>query len=325
VKRTHINWGVIGCAGIADNAVIPAINNASNANLYALASRNKDKLEKFKKKHNPFKTYEDYERIIDDPEVDAVYIPLPNSMHYAWVLKAAEKKKHILCEKPMACTSKETLAMKEACERNGVILMEGYAYRHSPVTLKLKELIEQNAVGKVKLIETYLTFTLGDDGNIRAVKELGGGAVYDVGCYSINIMRYLAGSEPVTIYATGEIHSNAGVDWSCYGILNFEDNLKGMFHGAFNCPYRNEYKITGEKGVIQVPRGFNAEGELEIIVQTGEKVETLIVSTPNNYLLEIEQFGRCVLEGERPRISMEESYRNACVTDKVLQQIFKPI
>ena len=150
-----INWGVISCAWIADLAVIPGINAANNAKLYAISSTSTTRLEAYKKKHNPVKAYNSYEELLDDPNIDAVYIPLPNALHCEWVFKAAEKKKHILCEKPLGISAEEVKLMHEVCIKNGVLLMEAFAFRHSPLTLKTKSLVDEGAIGKLKFIEAH--------------------------------------------------------------------------------------------------------------------------------------------------------------------------
>lgn len=322
MSKTHINWGILGCARIAAKAVIPGIQIANNAVLYAIAGKTKGKLDEFKERYNPQKAYDNYEALLDDPQVDAVYIPLPNSLHLEWVRKAAEKKKHILCEKPLVCTADEVLEMKAACEKNGVHLMEAFAFRHSPLTFKVKELADSGIIGKMKLIESNFSFPLHNLGDIRMVRELGGGATYDVGCYNISVIRFIAGQEPVSVYATGEIGEKSGVDESSICIMEFKGGLKGISHCAFNCASRSEYRIVGENGIIDVPERFNAKGECRIIIRKEGTEEVIKVDTPDNYALEVEQLGRCILNGEKPLLSLEESYNNAVVIDKVLKQIF---
>lgn len=321
MDKSFVNWGILSCARIAEKAVIPGIKNSNNSRLYAIAGKTKEKLEEFKARHNPVKAYDNYEEILNDPDVDAVYIPLPNSLHCEWTIKAAEKKKHVLCEKPLGCTPEEIVRMREACEKNGVLLMEAFAYRHNPLTLKLKELLDEQAIGKVKVIEAWFSFPLNDAKDIRLIKELGGGATYDVGCYPISLIRYLAGREPLSVIASGEVGKVSGVDESSCGILGFDDGLKGVFHCGFNAAYRCRYEILGEKGIICVSQGFNAEGELDILIKREDEEEVIPVHSPSNYMLEIEQFSRCILNGEKPLMSFEDSYYNAVVIDEVLRQV----
>lgn len=323
MSKTVVNWGIISCAGIAEKAVIPGILEANNASLYAISSRSTEKLEDFKSKFNPVKAYLSYEELLNDPEIDAVYIPLPNSMHYEWTLKAAEKKKHVLCEKPLGITPEEVKAMKETCDRNGVLLMEAFAYRHSPLTLKVKSLVEEGVIGKPEFMESHFSFILKDETNVRMVNDLGGGATFDIGCYNINIIRYIAGKEPVSITATGSIGNNSGVDESSCIIMEFEGGFKAVSYCSFTCYPRSEYTIIGEKGIIEVPVQFNKKGSNRIIVKTDSGIEEITVECPDNYMLEVEQFGRCILNGEKPFLNYEDSLNNAKAIDAALKQIFK--
>ena len=323
MENKIINWGVISCAGIADLAVIPGINAANNAKLYAISSKSTTRLEAYKEKHKPLKAYNSYEEILDDPNIDAVYIPLPNALHCEWVFKAAEKKKHILCEKPLGISAKEVQSMHEVCKKNGVLLMEAFAFRHSPLTLKVKSLVEEGVIGKLKFIEAHFSFTMNDLSNVRLIKTLGGGASYDVGCYTLNIIRYIAGSEPTSIYAVGEIGKESGVDVNSCIVMEFKEELKAVSYCSFNCADRSEYRIIGENGIIEVPVKFNTAGEVKIIIKRENSFEEINIDCPDNYMLEVEQFGRCITDGEIPLLSQEDSFGNASVIDEAIKQIFK--
>lgn len=321
MDKTFVNWGVISCAGIADGAVIPGIKAAKNAKLYAISSRSKEKLNDFITRHNPAKAYESYDDLLDDPDIDVVYIPLPNSMHHKWVLKAASKKKHILCEKPLGISAQEVISMKEACEKNGVLLMEAFAYRHSPLTLKVKSLVDSGTIGTLKFIESYFSYPLEDLTNVRLIKDLAGGSLYDIGCYNINIIRYIAGSEPFSICAYGELGDKSGVDESCSILMEFANGLNAVSYCSFKCTDRCEYKIVGESGVIEVIVKFNSKGSTKIIIRKNSGTEEINVECPDNYMLEVEQFGRCILEGQKPLLTLEDSYNNAKVIDAALNHI----
>lgn len=324
MNKNIINWGVISCAGIADKQVIPGITSSNNGRLYAISSRSEEKLEEFKGKHNPVKTYQSYDELLDDEDIDAVYIPLPNGLHCPWVIKAANKKKHILCEKPLGVSAEEEMKMKEACEENGVLLMEAFAYRHSPLTQKVKSLIEEGVIGKLKFIEAHFSYFLKDISNVRLDKKLAGGATFDIGCYNINLIRYLVGSEPISIKAGGGIDPKSGVDESSNILLEFEDEVTASSYCSFKSTLWSGYTVVGEEGIIEVPVIYNSKGDLKIIINKNgisEELVELVVSTPDNYMLEVEQFGRCILNGEKPLISFQESYGNAVVIDETLKQI----
>lgn len=314
-------WGVLGCAGIADSAVIPGILSAENARLYAIAGRDPEKLAKFRDKHKPVKTYDSYEALLEDPAVDAVYIPLPNGLHCEWTIKAAEHKKHVLCEKPLGVSADEVVRMHEACRKNGVLLMEAFAYRHSPLVTRLKSMIGEGLIGKLKFIETHFSFPLYNESNIRFVGGLGGGATFDVGCYNLSITRHLAGSEPISVYAEGDIGKSTGVDETSCILMRFEGGLTAVSYCSFKCANKCGYYIVGEEGVIDAPVNFNQKGLVSIFLRSGGTTKEITLDCPDNYMLEVEQLGRCILGGERPLVSFEESYGNAAVIDKALAMI----
>lgn len=322
MKQNVVNWGVLGCAGIAEGRVIPGLLKASNAKLYAIASRgNGEKLQRFQQKFQPEVVYESYEALLDDPKVEAVYIPLPNGLHYDWVLKAAEKKKHILCEKPLGATRLEAEQMQEACNKNGVLLMEAFAYRQSPLTFQAKKIVESGVLGKLQLIESHYGYNLQNEADVRLSKDLDGGATYDIGCYNLNVIRYFAGSEPTKITATGKISEKFEVDMESTIVMEFESGLKAVSYCSFGVSPYCGYMAVGDKGIMTVPFEFNSKGTTKIQVKTAEKTEEFVIECPDNYMLEIEQFGKAVRGEEIPLITFEDTLGNAAVIDEVLKQI----
>lgn len=326
-----INWGILGCAAIAKVRVIPGLLQADNANLYAIASRGSKKANEFGELFPVEKVYDNYEALLEDGNVDAVYIPLPNSMHFEWVKKAAKAKKHILCEKPLALNAEEAKEMYEICEAEGVILMEAFAYRHAPLIQKVKEVIDEGAIGKVKYVESHLTDVLTDMSNIRMNKELGGGSFYDMACYNISAISYLLGfKEPVRVKAFAEMDPEYGVDVSNTTLLQYDDGVQAASYSSLNSYSRGYYAIVGDKGRIEVPCNFNcryiqkftvtAEGVVSNVEILEEKKTEYTVMCPDNYMMEIEQFGRCILEGEKPLVSKEETLLNARILDKAFEE-----
>ncbi len=322
MKNDTINWGIISCARIADSAIIPGIKSSNNSVLYAIAGKSAERLADFANRHKPQKIYHDYENILDDQEVDAVYIPLPNSMHLEWVLKAAAKGKHILCEKPLGLNASEVLQMKTACEKNGVLLMEAFDYRHNPAIIQFKRLVDQGIVGPIKLIEGYFSIMLGSRDDIRMNKRLGGGSIYDVGSYTINLLNYLTGKVPKDIKAYAAMDKETGVDINCSAIFSYGDEgMLGMFHCSLFSHYMNGFRIAGENGIIEYPGLYHALGETAIKIYQKNTIQTIVVNCPNSYQLEIEQFARCILNGEQPLLSLEETYSNMATIDRILDEI----
>lgn len=322
----RINWGILGCAGIAKVRTIPGLLKAQNAMLYAVASRGSEKAEAFKEEFGAQKAYGSYEELLADENVEAVYIPLPNSMHFEWVEKAAKAGKHILCEKPLALSKDEAEKMYAICEENGVLLMEAFAFRHAPLVQKVKAVIESGAIGKVKYVESHLTDLLTDMGNIRMNQNLGGGAFYDMACYNITTISYLlGGKKPARVKAFAEMDETYGVDVSNTALFQYEDGVQAASYSSLNSYARGYYAVVGEKGRIEVPCNFNcrnickftvtAEGMTDNVEILDEKKTEYTVMCPDNYMLEIEQFGRCILDGEKPYVSKEETLLNAEILD----------
>lgn len=324
-----VNWGILGCAGIARVRTIPGLLRAGNAKLYAVASRESKKAYEFKALFGAEKAYESYDKLLEDESVEAVYIPLPNSMHYEWVEKAAKAGKHILCEKPLALNESDARKMYDICKQEGVILAEAFAYRHAPLVQKVKELINEEAVGNVKYIESHLTDVLTDMSNIRMNKALGGGAFYDMACYNVSVISYLLEKEPKGVKAFAEMNVKYGVDISNTFLLQYDDGVQAMGYSSLNSYSRGYYAVVGDKGRIEVPCNFNCRNICKFTAVAGgvvENVEILeersteyTIMCPDNYMLEIEQFGRSVCNGEKPLISEEETLMNIRTLDRIIQ------
>ena len=194
-----LNWGILSTANIGRAALIPAIRASGNGALVAVASRQASTAQAFASTHGIPESYPSYQALLQASSIDAVYLPLPNSLHREWTIKAAEHGKHILCEKPLGLAAAECHEMAAAAKANGVILMEAFMYRFHPQIGRVLALIQDGAIGALKSIRSAFTFRLTKPGNIRLDLALGGGALMDVGCYCVNVSRTLAGSEPVEV------------------------------------------------------------------------------------------------------------------------------
>src|SRR3954447_13087611 len=189
MELSNVRWGVLSTANIGRRAVLPAIQRSRNGELVAVASRDADKARAFAADLGIPRAYASYEQLLADPEIEAVYIPLPNSMHREWTIKAAQAGKHILCEKPLGLNAAECAEMDAAARQNGVLLMEAFMYRFHPQTERVIQLIRQGAIGHPRLIHAAFTFRLSNPANIRLQSDLGGGSLMDVGCYCVNVSR----------------------------------------------------------------------------------------------------------------------------------------
>ena len=319
-----VKWGVLGTASIAKGCTIPGMKMAQGCQLYAIAGRDADKVELFKKEYGFEKGYVGYENLLADEEVQAVYIPLPNGLHYEWVIKALKAGKHVLCEKPLALSASDAEEMYRVAEENGVILAEAYAYLHSPYVKALKEDVKNGVIGDIFYIESAF-LTQGYKEDIRLYKELGGGAMYDLGCYCTTMILSLIDAKPSYVKASAEM-SDKGVDLFTAGIIGFENGTRASFNVGMmmgigtNARYDRLY-IKGTKGYIRSDVEFNQEGELSYQVITEEGITERKVSAKQNYCLEVEQLCRAIAGEEAPAVSPEFSIKNAEVIDAVLKDI----
>lgn len=320
-----VNWGVLGTAGIAKGHTIPGMQLAENCNLYAVAGRSMDKALAYQKEFGFEKAYDSYEALLADPNVEAVYIPLPNSLHCEWTVKALNAKKHVLCEKPLAPTTEEIEKMHDAAEANGVYLMEAYAYLHSPFIKAIKDEIDSGVIGDVLYMESEFITSYYDVSNIRMRKDTFGGCTYDLGCYCTTMALWMIGEAPEKVQAIASF-SAEGVDHLTTAILTFPGGARatltsGMVLAKEKSRRIDRLQIHGTKGWIKTPVEFNQNGQLQYTLWTedGEVVKT--VSTPHNYCLEVEQLGRCILNGEKPHVTREFSVRNSRVLEEILKEI----
>lgn len=321
---SKVKWGIIGTANIARWGMIPGMKKASNCELYAIAGRSEEKARDYKEKYGFEKAYGSYDDLLKDDEVQAVYIPLPNNLHKEWVIKALKAGKHVLCEKPMAMNANDSREMYAAAKESGKLLMEAYAYLHSPYVKSLKETVDSGLIGDVDYIDTAFV-TQGYKEDIRLHKENGGGAMYDLGCYCTTMILSLIDSEPEFVKARAEF-SDLSVDSMTAGLIRFKNGARatfnvGMILGVNTDARFDRLYIHGSKGFIKSDVEYNQEGELSYCVATKDGINRKTVSVPNNYSLEIEQFGRCILDNEKPYVTEEFSIKNAGLIDSVLSEI----
>lgn len=321
---SKVKWGVLGTANVASWGTIPGMLKAESCELYAIAGRRMEKAEDYKARFGFEKAYGSYDELLEDKDVQAVYIPLPNNLHLEWVKKALKAGKNVLCEKPIALNAEETKEMYKAAEENGVLLMEAYAYLHSPYVESLKKDVESGVIGDIDYIETAF-ITQGYKEDIRLYKELGGGAMYDLGCYCTTMILSLMDSTPVFVKASAEF-SDKGVDTMTAGLMKFENGARASFNVGMilgddtNSRFDRLY-IHGTKGSIRSDVEYNQEGTVSYKIYTDDQVITRDIFVPHNYSLEIEQFSKCISEGEKPHITAEFSIKNAELIDKVLKEI----
>lgn len=313
-----IRWGVISTANIGRKAMIPALKSLKRSEVAAVASRDQGKARDFAEELDIPKAYGDYQELLDDPEIQAVYIPLPNHLHKEWTIRAADAGKHILCEKPLAFDADECIEMIDAAESNGVILMESFMYRYHPRILSALEMVKSGGIGKLKTIQASFTFHLKNKNDIRLKYERGGGALMDVGCYCVNICRLMAGREPLAVQARAALAST-GVDEQLVGMLDFGDGIFAHFDCGFNQGARQHCLLSGTDGYLSIPKAFNPGEKRSVIqeVRGGETVEVHAFDGVDEYALIAEEFMQTVA-GKQPLYPIIDSVSNMRVIKALL-------
>jgi predicted dehydrogenase len=320
-----VRWGILSTANIGVRKVIPATQKAERCEVVAIASRDGERAARTAAELGIPRAHEGYEALLSDPEVDAVYIPLPNSEHAAWTIAAARAGKHVLCEKPLAMTAAEAEEMVRACSNEGVLLMEAFMYRLHPSWEAVRDLVASGRIGRVRAVQSWFSYFNDDPGNIRNVPELGGGALYDIGCYCINLSRMLFGGEPIGIEAS-VTRDATGTDVLTSAILAFDDDV-----AAFTCSTRAEpdqrVHIYGTEGRISIGIPFNIPPDrpAKITVTAGgdppvsPASETLTFAAADAYTIQAERFANSVLDGRPLPIPPEDAIGNLRVIDAIFR------
>ncbi len=314
-----LRWGILGVAH-NNRRVLPAFARSTHAELRAIASRSLERAKAAAATAGIPTAYGSYEQLLNDPAIDAIYNPLPNSLHAEWTMKAAERGKHVLCEKPLAPTAAEAQKVVDFCRAKGVRLMDGFAWPHHPRTLRLRQLLDSHRLGEVRRVSGAFTFAMSplDPANIRLRPELGGGSLLDVGCYAVYGLRWAFGSEPFRVYATAT--RQYGVDIEMSGILWFAGGRVGAFDCGFTLPSRGWLEIAGTEGVVSIPEMWAPPGRARYIVQPkGGPAEEVAVEGEDQALHMIENFSRAVLDGQPVSPSPEESVRTLRVLDALAE------
>ncbi|MFO7917956.1 MAG: Gfo/Idh/MocA family oxidoreductase [Anaerolineae bacterium] len=311
-----VRWGVMGCANIATSRVLPAMLQTDKAELWAVASRTLEKAENVAEEFGAREAYGSYEDLLDDPEVEVVYIPLPNHIHKRWSIAALRAGIHVLCEKPIALDAEEAREMQEVAKANDRFLLEAFMYRFSPVVTRAIELVRDGALGDLRAMHSTFSFVIEDDPtNIRLQPETGGGALYDVGCYCINVLRMMAGREPTQAWATLSWSEEHEVDMGGVGMLDFGADLYGTFDTGFNASGDNYLRVVGTEGVMELPDGVLGRGEEAMIHLSTDDEEEIVVPLVDAYMLELEDMCDAVRRVSAPKFGDEPLDANMRVID----------
>jgi D-xylose 1-dehydrogenase (NADP+, D-xylono-1,5-lactone-forming) len=310
-----VRYGFLTTAHIND-ALLEGIRLTPLADVVAVSSRDRARAEAYAGERGIARAHGGYEKLLADPDVDVVYIALPNALHVEWAIRALEAGKHVLCEKPLSTDPMEVARAFEAADRAGRLLMEGFMYRHQPQAKRLHELVRDGGIGELRLVRAQFSFALDRPADVRWDPDLGGGALLDVGCYCLNLIRYVAG-EPEVVYAT-RVLGERGVDVRFAAVMTFAGPVLAHFDCAFDLPRRHEAEIVGSDAVLTLSPAFADDGgRLEL--RRGDAVEQVDVPPTHRYALEVENFSRAVLGEEPPLLDAAESIAQARALEALLR------
>ncbi len=324
-RNDPVRWGVLSVANIAVKYVIPAILSSSSELLVAVASRNIQRARGVFAHFPNLRLYGDYDSLINDPEIEAVYIPLPNSLHADWTIKALEAGKHVLCEKPLAVTAEQGITMVEAAQANDRLLMEAFMYRFHPQTIWSLEQVHAGRIGAVKLVRSSFSFIPARPQDIRLQAALAGGSLMDVGCYPVNFCRAVYGHAPVSVAARVYTPGDSEVECSANAVLDFGHGCFGLIDSSFELPTRQVSEVIGEEGTITIPVPFTP-GNLETEVVLSLEGQTIHqrISHTDQYRLEVEHFGACIRTSTQPAFSLAETLDNLRTIEAIYQSAGYP-
>lgn len=318
-EQRPVRWGIISAATIGVKAVAPAIIASSNCSLVAVGSRDAQGAAELYSFAPDLRIYGDYASIIDDPEIEVVYIPLPNSLHAEWTIRALEAGKHVLCEKPLAVTAAEAKSMVKTARSHRKLLMEAFMYRFHPQIVWCLAQIRANTIGPVRLVRASFSFDLRSrPENIRLQPELAGGSLMDVGCYCLNICRAIYGQAPQAVASRVHVTRPAGVDMATNAVLDYGEGRFGLIDSSIELPSRQIVEIIGETGIITIPVPF-LPGNMEAIVfltRNGQMSEQKFERV-DQYRLEVEHFVDCIRTEREPLKLLSETLENMATIEAI--------
>jgi D-xylose 1-dehydrogenase (NADP+, D-xylono-1,5-lactone-forming) len=302
-----VSWGFLSTANINDKLLAGAAES-DRVDVIAVASRDATRAEAYARERGIERAYGSYEELLDDPDVEAVYISLPNSLHVEWSIRALEAGKHVLCEKPLSRRAMDVERAFDVAEHSGRLLMEAFMYRHNPQTGRLKELAEGGAIGRLRLVRAAFSFPLTDGENVRLNSSLDGGGLMDVGCYCVSGTRLLGG-EPEQVYGE-QVLSQSGVDELFTGTMRFPGDVLGQFDAGLVLPERDELEAIGEEGSLFLDDPWHCKRPV-IEHRTDGSVEEIAVEPADSYRLQLENMSDAIRGEAEPLLGREDAVGQA--------------
>jgi predicted dehydrogenase len=293
-----VRLGLLSTANI-NRQILVGARGAGQVDVVAVGSRDGAKAQTYAGEHGIAKAHGSYEALLEDTDVDAVYISLPNGMHHEWTMRALAAGKHVLCEKPYTRHPAEAVEAFDAAEAAGLVLMEAFMYRHHPQSATIQRLVRDGAVGRVLAVKAVFSFPLADLTNVRALPELDGGALMDVGCYCVSGSRLVAG-DPVSVLAE-QVVGETGVDMALYGTLRFPDDAVAQIEASDLAPERQSLEVVGDGGVLRAFAPWRVDWGGDLVLERDGVSDVLAVDEANSYTLQLENFADAI-EGREPAL-----------------------
>ena len=325
MNNKTLNWGLLSTARI-NRALIPPLQVSRRNHLLAVGSRTQDSADVYAREKKIERAHGSYEALLADPDIDVIYNPLPNHLHAEWTIKAVEAGKHVLCEKPIALNVDEVDAIKLAAKKHGRVVAEAFMYRHHPQTLKVQEMVRGGSLGTLKLIRGSFGFHLQNDKDIRLVPEMGGGSIWDVGCYPISYARTIVGESPFEVFGT-QVTGTTGVDLTFAGQMKFANDVIAQIDCSFDIPIYWGVEILGSEASLRIPSPFKPQVNEKLYLTRDDKTEEITVIGQELYIGEVEDMADAILDGKDTLVSLNDSRENVAVISAFLESahLGKPV
>jgi D-xylose 1-dehydrogenase (NADP+, D-xylono-1,5-lactone-forming) len=308
-----VTFGFLSTARINEQ-LLAAARASDRVRVLAVASRDAERAASYAREHGIERAYGSYDELLADPDVEAVYVSLPNALHVDWSIRALEAGKHVLCEKPLTRRPEEVERAFDAAERGGRLLMEAFMYRHHPQTLRVKQLVDRGAIGRLRAIRAAFSFDLLGDrdlGDVRLNAELDGGSLMDVGCYCVSGARLLAG-EPERVSGE-EVFAPSGVDMAFHGTLRFPADVLAQFHSSFAVPFKQELEVLGDEGSLFVEAPWRVDLGGDVFHRRDSSAERIEVEDADAYRLELENLADAIRGDAPPLLGRDDAAGQAAV------------